>query len=70
MKGEATPQRISELEDLFEINRDNTKIRQMNKAVEDYERAVKEKVAIEEQTRLRQQEAERLNKEAQKIKGK
>ncbi|MEG2611995.1 MAG: hypothetical protein RR971_00695 [Alistipes sp.] len=37
MKGEATPERISELEDLFEINRDNTKIRQMSKDVEDYE---------------------------------
>lgn len=70
MKGEATPGRISDLEDLFEINRDNTKIRQMSKDVEDYERAVKEKVAIEEQTRLRQQEAERLNKEAETIKGK
>lgn len=70
MKGEATPQRISELEDLFEINRDNPKIRQMNKDVEDYERAVQEKAALDEQNRLRQLEAEKLNKEAEKIKGK
>lgn len=41
MKGEATPERISELEDLFEINRNNTKIRQLRKDVEDYERTVK-----------------------------
>lgn len=70
MKGEATPQRLSELEDLFEINRDNTKIRQMDKDVEDYERAVKAKATLDEQARLRQLEAERLNKEANSIKGK
>ena len=70
MKGEATPQRISELEDLFEINRDNVKIRQMNKDVESYERAVKEKATLDEQARLRQQEAEQLNKEANSIKSK
>ncbi len=70
MKGEATPQRISELEDLFEINRDNAKIRQMSKDVEDYERAVKEKATLDEQARLRQQEAEKLNHEAEIIKKK
>ena len=68
MKGEATPERISDLEDLFEINRDNTKIRQMKIDVEAYEQAVKEKATLDEQTRLRQQEAEQLNKEAEKIK--
>jgi hypothetical protein len=70
MKGEATPQRISDLEDLFEINRDNAKIRQMNQDVEDYERAVKEKSTLDEQTRLRQQEAEKLNKKAKELKNK
>lgn len=54
MKGEATPQRISELESLFEISRDNTKIRKMGKDVEDYERAVQKKAALDEQARLRQ----------------
>lgn len=43
MKGKATPQRISELENLFEVNRDNAKILQMGKDVEEYERTVKEK---------------------------
>ena len=70
MKGEATPQRISDLENLFEINRDNAKIRQMNKDVEDYERAIIEKATLDEQARLRQQEAEKLNHEAEKIKKK
>lgn len=31
MKGEALPERIAELEELFELNRDNTKIHQMKK---------------------------------------
>lgn len=70
MKGEASPQRISELENLFEINRDNAKIRQINKDVKDYERAVQQKAALDEQARLRQLETERLNQEAEKIKGK
>lgn len=70
MKGEATPDRLIELENLFEINRDNAKIRQMNKNVEDYEQAVKEKAAIDEQNRLRQLEAKKLNNEVSSIKNK
>lgn len=42
----------------------------MNKDVEDYERAVKEKATLDEQARLRQQEVEQLNKEANSIKKK
>ncbi|MEG0467870.1 MAG: hypothetical protein RR551_06235 [Mucinivorans sp.] len=68
MKGEATPERISELENLFEVNRDNAKIRQMNKDIEDYERAVKAKATLDEQARLRQLEVEKLNREANTIK--
>lgn len=48
MKGEATPDRLAELEDMFEINRDNTQIRQMQKDVEEYERTALEKVTLEE----------------------
>ena len=70
MKGEASPERISELENIFEINRDNTRIRQMLKDVEDYERAVKERAALEEQTRLRQLETDKLNDKAEGIKKK
>lgn len=39
MAHSGTAERISEIETLFEINRDNTKIRQMNKDVEAYEQA-------------------------------
>jgi len=70
MKGEASPLRISDLEGLFEINRDNAKIRQINKDLEDYEQAVKTKATLDEQARLYQQEAKQLNKEANSIKNK
>lgn len=33
MNGEATPDRIAELEELFELNRDNAKIRQKKKTL-------------------------------------
>lgn len=68
MKGKATPTRISELEDLFKNNRDNAKFRQINKDAENYERAVQKKATLDKQARLRQQEAEQLNKEANSIK--
>lgn len=70
MKGEATPQRISELENLFEINRDNAKIKQLRQDVEAYERAIQEKATLDEQTRLRQLEAEKLNDKAKTLKEK
>ncbi|MEG1564355.1 MAG: hypothetical protein RR365_11620 [Bacteroides sp.] len=37
MKGEATPEYFYELENFFNINRDNAKIKQISKDVEDYE---------------------------------
>lgn len=70
MKGEASPQRISELENLFEINRDNGKIRQMLKDVEDYERTFKAKAALDEQTHRKTIEAQQLKDKAESIKKK
>ena len=70
MKGEATPERIAELEELFELNRDNTKIQEMRRNVEEYERTVKRKVQLEEQARLKEREAERLNENASRLKNK
>ena len=54
MNGEATPDRIAELEELFELNRDNAKIRQ--------------KIELEEQARLKEREVEKLNKKASRLK--
>lgn len=70
MKGEATPERIAELEELFELNRDNAKIRRMKKDVEEYEQTIRRKVQLEEQARLKEQEANRLNENASRLKNK
>lgn len=70
MKGEAPPDRIAELEEVFELNRDNAKIRKMKRDVEEYERTVKRKVQLEEQARLKEREAERLNENASRLKNK
>ena len=70
MKGEATPERITELEELFELNRDNTKIREMKRDVEEYEQTIRQKIILEEQARLKEREAERLNENASRLKNK
>lgn len=70
MKGEATPERITELEELFELNRDNTKIQEMRRNVEEYERTIQRKMQLEEQARLKEREAERLNENASRLKNK
>lgn len=70
MKGEATPERIAKLKELFELNRDNAKIRQMKKDVEQYERTIRQKIVLEEQARLKAREAENLINKANLIKKK
>lgn len=70
MKGEATPDRIAELEEIFELHRDNAKIREMKKDIEEYERTIQRKVQLEEQARLKEQEAERLNENVSRLKNK
>lgn len=61
MKGEAQPDRIAELEEIFELHRDNAKIRQIKRDVEEYERTIRRKIQLEEQARLKEREAEKLN---------
>ena len=70
MKGEALPDRLAELEEVFELNRDNTKIRRMKRDVEEYERTIQRKVQLEEQARLKEREANRLNENASRLKNK
>ncbi len=67
MKGEAQPDRIAELEEIFELNRDNAKIREMKKDVEEYERTIRRKVQLEEQARRKEREAEHLTDKANSI---
>ena len=70
MKAEAKPDRIAELEELFELNRDNAKIREMKRDVEEYEQTIHKKIILEEQARLKEREANRLNENASRLKNK
>ncbi len=70
MKGEALPDRIAKLEEIFELHRDNAKIREMKKDVEEYERTIRQKIILEEQARRKEREAEHLNENASRLKNK
>ena len=70
MKGEALPDRIAELEEIFEQHRDNAKIRRMKNDVEEYERTIQRKVQLEEQARRKERESENLTNKANSIKKK
>ena len=69
MKGEATSDRIAELEEIFELHRDNAKIREMKRDVKEYEQTIRRKVQLEEQARLKEWEAEKLDNKAAKLRG-
>ncbi len=70
MKGEASPKRLSELEELFEVERDQRRIDSMRMDVEKYERLGRRRAALDEQARLKSQEAERLKRDAARLKNK
>lgn len=61
MKGDISPELMSELEDIFTINRDVERIKQMRSDVEEYEQTILRQAALAEQARLKAQEAEQLN---------
>ncbi|MFI3293375.1 MAG: hypothetical protein SNI70_07645 [Rikenellaceae bacterium] len=68
MKGEASPNVIADLEDLFEYNRDNNRIDKMQESVEGFEEAVEAKAHLDEQNRLRAIEAKKLDDKANDLK--
>ena len=70
MKGEASPKRLSVLEELFEVKRDQRRIDSMRRDVEEYERLVRRRAALDEQARLKAQEAEQLKRDAARLKNK
>lgn len=70
MKGEASPKRLSELEKLFEVERDQRCIDSMRRDVEKYERLVRRRAVLDEQARLKAQEAEQLKRDAARLKNK
>ena len=70
MKGEATPEQLMELENLFGPNRDNKRIEQIREDVEAYEEAVQRQATLTEQARLKEQAARELDSKAKSIKDK
>ncbi|MBQ2856051.1 MAG: hypothetical protein IJE78_02840 [Bacteroidaceae bacterium] len=70
MKGDASAEQITTLEDIFELNRDDQKIEQMREDVETYEEAVRKQAALAEQARLKEQAAKEQESKAKSIKEK
>lgn len=70
MKGDASPELMAELENIFTINRDPNRIKQMRSDVEEYEQTILRQAALIEQARLKAQEAEQLDAQSKSIKGK
>jgi len=60
--------RIYQIEDIFEYNRNSAAIKELYQKVKDYEQAVLEEAKRLEKARLKEQEAERLKKEAENLK--
>lgn len=59
--------KISELEDIFEENRNEEAIKILRKRVEDYEHALSKRTKALEQARWKEEEAARLKREAEKL---
>ena len=70
MKGEASPKQLSELEEMFEVERDQRRIDSMRQDIEKYERLVRRRAALDEQARLKAQEAEQLKRDVARLKNK
>lgn len=67
MKGGVSPGQITELENLFGLNRENEKISQMRRDVETYEEAVCRQAALIEQARLKERAAREQGSKADSI---
>lgn len=70
MLGSENANRINELEDMFEVNRDDKRIRQMKEGVEEYEETVRKQAVISEQAKRKEREAARLDSIAKTVKKK
>ena len=68
-KGGADTVQIYELENLFQYNRNNNKIKELKQNVEQYELKIKKIAEDMERARLKEEKAEKLKKEANKLKG-
>ena len=70
MLGSENANRINELKDMFEVNRDDKRIRQMKEDVEEYEETVRKQAVISEQAKRKEREAARLDSIAKTVKKK
>lgn len=61
---------VYKLEDIFEYNRDSKVIKEIRQSVEKYEQDVIDKARRMEQAKLKEEEAEKLQDEASKLKSK
>lgn len=61
---------VYKLEDVFEYNRDSRVIKEIRQSIEKYEQDVIDKARRMEQAKLKEEEAERLQNEASKLKSK
>ena len=69
MRGEAAPADIERLRDVFDWNRNPDSIKLIRRRVEQYERLVQEQAENEAKARLNASEAERLQDQAETVKG-
>jgi hypothetical protein len=66
MQGAVTPEHIVNIENIFDYKRDSVKV--IRRQVEKYEKAIIEEAKRLEKARLKEQEAERLRREAESLK--
>jgi hypothetical protein len=69
MRGEATPADILQLRNIFDFNRNPDSIRIIRRQVVQYEQLIQEQAENEARAKLNAFEAERLNSEAETVKG-
>ncbi len=69
MRGEAAPADIERLRNVFDWNRNADSIRTIRRRVEQYEQLVQEQAENEAKARLNASEAERLQNQAETVKG-
>ena len=69
MRGEATPNDILQLREIFEFNRNPDNIKLIRRQVERYEQLIQQQAENEARAKLNDEQAKRLEREASKIKG-
>jgi hypothetical protein len=69
MRGEATPEDILKLRELFEFNRAPDNIKTIRQQVERYEQLIRQQAENEARAKLNASEAQRLQNQAETVKG-